>query len=77
MMAPAKKTIEPGQTTVSMVGVKHVPVAVLDKLQAIASVEQVQFNEVYNLAFVKFIEAYEKANGKIKIKPKGKGLENL
>lgn len=76
-MAPLKKKIEPGQTTIAMVGVKHVPLTVLEKLQAIASNEQVQFNELYNLAFVKFIEAYEKANGKVKVKPKGKGLENL
>lgn len=59
------------------VGVKSVPMEVFDKLQAIAGIERLTFQEIYNLAFVKFIEAYEAKNGKLKLKPKGKGLEGL
>lgn len=76
-MAPVKKSVTPGQTTIPQVGVKRVPVAVLDKLQAIATLEGVQYNEIYNLAFVKLIEAYEVKNGKVKVRPKGEGLEGI
>lgn len=59
------------------IGVRNVPLDVAEKMQAIANLENVPFNELYNLAFVKFIEVYETKNGKVKIRPKGKGLENL
>lgn len=63
--------------TVPQIGVKNVPVDVADKMQAIANIEGVSYNELYNLAFVKFIEVYENKNGKVKVRPKGKGLEGL
>lgn len=75
-MAPAKKEITPGQTTIA-IGVKHVPLEIATKLQLIAGAEQLTLNEVYNTAFAKLIEGYEKKNGKLKVRPKGKGLEGI
>lgn len=62
---------------VPQIGVKNVPSDVAEKMQAIANIEGVSYNELYNLAFVKFIEVYESKNGRVKIRPKGKGLEGL
>jgi len=76
-MAPKKRDNQPGQEIVPQISIKSVPIEVADKMQTIANTEGVSYNELYNVAFVKFIEAYEKANGKVKIKPKGKGLENI
>jgi len=76
-MAPTRKDAKPGEKNINMVGVKSVPVDVIVKLQTIAGIEGLSFNEIYNLAFAKLIEAYEAKNGKIKIRPKGKGLEGI
>jgi len=62
---------------VPQIGVRNVPVDIAEKMQSIANLEGVTYNELYNLAFVKFIEVYEAKNGKVKIRQKGKGLENL
>jgi len=63
--------------TIPQIGVKNVPADIVDKMQAIANIEGVSYNELYNLSFVKFIEMYENKNGKVKPRPKGKGLEGL
>jgi hypothetical protein len=63
--------------TIPQIGVKNVPVDIVEKMQAIANTESVSYNELYNLSFVKFIEMYESKNGKVKPRPKGKGLEGL
>jgi hypothetical protein len=63
--------------TIPQIGVKNVPTDIADKMQAIANIEGVSYNELYNLSFVKFIEMYENKNGKVKPRPKGKGLEGL
>lgn len=76
-MAPKVNKPPKGQTTINMVGVKNVPAAVIEKLQTIANLEGLSFNEIYNLSFAKLIEAYEAKNGKVKIKPKGQGLEGI
>lgn len=76
-MAPQINKPAVGQDTINMVGVKTVPAAVLEKLQTIANLEGLSFNEIYNLAFLKLVEAYEAKNGKVKIRPKGKGLEGI
>ena len=62
---------------IPQIGVKNVPADIAEKMQAIANLEGVTYNELYNLAFTKFIEVYEAKNGKVKIRQKGKGLENL
>ena len=73
-MSPKKiETPEVG----AQVGVKNVPIEVVEKMQTIANMEGVTYNELYNLSFVKFIELYEAKNGKVKLRPKGKGLEGL
>lgn len=76
-MAAKRKDTTPDQETVPQIGVKQVPVSVLEKLQVIANQEGVSYNQLYNLAFVKLIEAYEAKNGRVKVKPKGKGLEGI
>ena len=63
--------------SVIQIGVRNLPLDVLEKIQHISNLEGVSYNEVYILAFVKFIEIYEAANGKVKLRTKGKGLENL
>ncbi len=45
----------------------------LNKLRIIALNEQMTNTELLNLALDRFIEDYEKKNGKIKAKNKGKG----
>ena len=72
-MAPEKKP----EAVIPQIGVKNVPESVAEKLQAIANNEGVSFNEIYNLAFVKLIEAYEKKYGKVKPQEKGARLKNL
>ena len=49
----------------------------LQKVKGISHVEGVSNAEVYSLATKRFIEAYEKKNGKIKPKPKAPGLADL
>lgn len=70
-------TKTPKLQSIPQIGVKNVPSDIAEKMQSIANLEGVTYNELYNLAFVKFIEVYEAKNGKVKIRPKGKGLENL
>jgi hypothetical protein len=67
----AKKKDEP---EISQVSVKNIPVEIVQKLQIIAGMEHVPFNDVYVKAFSTYVELYEQKNGKIKIKPKGGGL---
>lgn len=76
-MASKKGEEIPLLNTTGQVGVKAVPADVIQKLQAIAGIEGYTNNELYNLAFVKLIESYEKLNGKLKLRPKGKGLEGI
>lgn len=49
----------------------------LEKIEAIAYLENANKSELYNLALERFIEAYEKKNGKIQPRPKGEGLKKL
>lgn len=72
-MAPKKEQ----QGHFLQIGIKNVPDKVAEKMQAIANIEGVSFNDLYNLSFVKFIEMYENKNGKVKVRPKGEGLEGL
>jgi hypothetical protein len=55
----------------------NVPIPTVEKLQFIAHQEGADYAEVYNKAFDKLIELYEAKFGKIKPKPKGKGLDNI
>lgn len=48
----------------------------LEKIKQIALKEGVPFTEIYNLAFAKFIELYERKNGPIKYK-RAEGLTKL
>ena len=50
---------------------------ILAKIRTIGDTEGVTYAEIYNLAFEKFVQLYEKKNGKIKAKVKGKGLEGI
>ena len=76
-MAPSKREVKPDQETIPQIGIKLVPVEIAEKLQRIAGIEGLTFNEIYNLAFVKLIESYEAKNGKLKPRAKGKGLEGI
>jgi hypothetical protein len=60
---------------IAQVSVKNAPAGVIQKLQVIAGLENVPFNDVYLKAFETYIGLYEQKNGKIKIKPKGGGLD--
>ena len=75
-MTPVKKETKPGGDPENIL-VRLVPAETFAKLKTIAAMAGVTYNEVYNLAFKKFIEIYEAKNGKIKLHPKGKGLEGL
>lgn len=61
----------------TQINIKNIPVELLGKLKSIAVMEDVPSTKVYILAFEKFVELYEKKNGKVKSLPKGKGLEGL
>ncbi|MEO6546557.1 MAG: hypothetical protein ABIN94_01105 [Ferruginibacter sp.] len=74
-MSPKKAELTPGGET--QVGVKNIPVLIMEKLQAIAGMEGVTYNELYNVAFANLVTAYEAKNGKVKPRPKGRGLEGL
>lgn len=69
----AKKKSEPEQP--SQVYTRDVPALIIQKLQAIAGLEGVTNNEVYNKAFKTYVDLYEQKHGKIKIKEKGSGLD--
>jgi hypothetical protein len=47
----------------------------LDKTKDLAFWENASLSEIYNRSVKKFIELYEKKNGKIKPRPAGKGLD--
>jgi len=76
-MAPKKIDSSKTGKTVSMVGVKAVSAVTLEKLQMIANLEGISFNEIYNLAFINLVKAYEAKHGPVKLRPPGKGLEGL
>lgn len=46
----------------------------LNKVRDLAFWENTSLADIYNAATEKYIELYEKKNGKIKPRPKGKGL---
>lgn len=60
---------------VSQISVKNAPADIIQKLQVIAGMENVPFNDVYLKAFETYVGLYEGKHGKIKIKPKGGGLD--
>jgi len=72
-----KKKDEKEEQLTPQVSVKKVFKEIVQKLQIIAGQENVAINDVYNKAFETYVELYEKKNGKIKIKPKGGGLDVL
>lgn len=49
----------------------------LERAKDLAYIENISKADVYNKAIEKFIELYEKKHGKIKPRPKGKGLNSL
>jgi hypothetical protein len=71
----AKKKTEAEQP--SHIYVRDIPAEVIKKLQAIAGMENVTNNEVYNKAFKTYVDLYEQKHGKIKLKEKGSGLDVL
>lgn len=68
----AKKKAEKETTQVN---IKDVPSETIQKLQVIAGMEGVSSQEVYRKAFETYVGLYEQRNGKLKIKPKGGGLD--
>lgn len=74
-MSPIKKESKSDEQ--ENILVRGVPGDVVAKLKTVAAMAGVSFNEVYNLSFSKFLEIYEAKNGKIKLHPKGKGLEGI
>ena len=46
----------------------------LEKVKDIAAAENTSKADIYNRAIDKYIELYEKKNGKVKPRPKGSGL---
>ena len=70
-----KKKEEGEEQITPQVSVKKVSSEIVQKLQIIAGQENVAINDVYNKAFETYVGLYEKKNGKIKIKPKGGGLD--
>jgi hypothetical protein len=52
----------------------NTPAATVEKLKAIAHAHGQSNSEVYNLAFEKFIELYEKKNGPVKTTIKKKSI---
>lgn len=51
--------------------------AILEKVRDLSFTEGVSQSEVYKAAIEKFIELYEKKHGKIKPRPKGRGLDSI
>jgi hypothetical protein len=49
----------------------------LEKVKDLAFWEGVSNSEVYTRATEKYIELYEKKHGKLKARPKGKGLDSV
>lgn len=63
------------QKETTQVNIKDVPSETIQKLQVIAGMEGVSGQEVYRKALETYVGLYEQKNGKIKIKPKGGGLD--
>jgi hypothetical protein len=51
--------------------------ALLEQVKDLAFWENVTCSDIYNKSVLKFIELYEKKNGKIKRRLRGRGLDNL
>lgn len=68
----AKKKVEIETTQIN---IKGVPSETIQKLQVIAGMESVSSQEVYKKALETYVGLYEQKHGKIKIKPKGGGLD--
>ena len=51
--------------------------SLLEKVKDLAYAENASKTDVYNAAIEKYVELYEKKNGKVKPRPKGKGLESI
>lgn len=65
------RTIPEGKTQVNF----NAPVSIIEKLKQIAYEHGKDNAEVYNLAFEKFIEQYQKKNGPIKPGTKKKDIK--
>ena len=64
------RSIPEGKTQVNF----NLSNSILEKVRSLASQERVSNSDIYNLSVEKYLELYEKKNGKIKVKPKGSGL---
>jgi hypothetical protein len=68
----AKKKAEKETTQINIKGISS---EAIQKLQVIAGMEGVSSQEVYKKALETYVELYEQKHGKIKVKPKGGGLD--
>lgn len=75
MVAKKKDDSAPDETL--QLNVKGISASLVQKIQVIAGLENVPYNEVYQKAFETYVALYEQKNGRIKIKPKGDGLDVL
>jgi len=71
---PVKQRVIPQDRTQINLNAKS---EVLEKLKYIAFAEGVSNTDIYNLAFDRFIEAYESKHGKVKPKITRQGLDKL
>lgn len=72
--AVPQRVIPEGKTQVNF----NIDITLLEKVKDLAFWEGGLSNsDIYNRAVEKFIELYEKKNGRIKPRPKGKGLDQL
>lgn len=69
----SSRSIPEGKTQVNF----NIDNQMLEKVKTIAFEEGVSNSDVFNKGVEKVIEAYEKKNGKIKPRTRGKGLESL
>jgi hypothetical protein len=67
------RSIPDGKTQVNF----NIANPILERVKDLAFWEGVTHSDIYNKSVTKFIELYEKKNGKIKSRPAGKGLDNL
>jgi len=68
-----KRSIPVGKTQVNF----NIDNQILEKVKNLAFWENATHSDIYNRSVLKFIELYEKKNGKIKNLPMGKGFDNL
>ncbi len=68
----AKKKAEKETTQIN---IKGVSTETIQKLQVIAGLEGVSSQEVYKKGLETYVGLYETKHGKIKLKPKGGGLD--